>query len=256
MSAPIKGVDVSGWQHPDGARIDWLKVRKAGYRFAVIKCTQGLDYVNEYFRDDALDAEAAGLVVGAYHFAEPSPESGGAQAEFAATVCMGLRLALGIAIDLEQLGTLQFYELDAWCKQFASVINGKGLHCPVYSGGDFGRAAVGYPFGHRAWWVADSGELPANVHPYMTQGPAEAVDGIEGDVDTDLLLWPRAINPPPLHRPALPPQDAPEGAGAPDSAPAAESAPESATAPPEATPEHSAPATPTPHPSAPAAPEG
>jgi GH25 family lysozyme M1 (1,4-beta-N-acetylmuramidase) len=78
-----RGVDVSSFQHPGGARIDWRSVARAGYRFAFIKSTEGTYYVNPYFKSDVAEAEAAGLLVAAYHFANPTRSSGKAQADYA-----------------------------------------------------------------------------------------------------------------------------------------------------------------------------
>ena len=78
-----RGIDVSSFQHPGGAGINWRSVARAGYRFAFIKSTEGTYYVNPYFKTDAAAAEAAGLLVAAYHFANPSRTSGQAQARYA-----------------------------------------------------------------------------------------------------------------------------------------------------------------------------
>ncbi len=78
-----RGIDVSSFQHPGGARIDWSAVAKAGYRFAFIKSTEGTYYVNPYFKSDVAAAEAAGLLVAAYHFANPANSGGAAQADYA-----------------------------------------------------------------------------------------------------------------------------------------------------------------------------
>jgi hypothetical protein len=66
------GPDVSGWQHPGGARINWARVREAGHSFAIIKATEGTAYANPYFATDAAGARGAHLVVGAYSFVHPS----------------------------------------------------------------------------------------------------------------------------------------------------------------------------------------
>jgi len=78
-----RGVDVSSFQHPGGAAINWRSVARAGYRFAFIKATEGTYYVSTNFRADAAAAKAAGLLVAAYHFANPERSSGTAQADFA-----------------------------------------------------------------------------------------------------------------------------------------------------------------------------
>lgn len=83
LATRARGVDVSAFQHPGGARIDWPSVARAGYRFAFIKSTEGRYYVNPYFHADAAAAKAAGLLVAAYHFANPARSGGSAQADYA-----------------------------------------------------------------------------------------------------------------------------------------------------------------------------
>lgn len=78
-----RGIDESSFQHPAGAKISWRLVAQAGYRFAFIKSTEGTYYVNPYFKADAAAAKAAGLLVAAYHFANPANSSGTVQADYA-----------------------------------------------------------------------------------------------------------------------------------------------------------------------------
>jgi lysozyme len=47
--------------------VDWGKVAKSDVAFAILKATEGGDYVDETFARNLAGAEA-GLVVGAYHF--------------------------------------------------------------------------------------------------------------------------------------------------------------------------------------------
>ncbi|MBO1000949.1 LysM peptidoglycan-binding domain-containing protein [Bacillus sp. SD075] len=63
----IKGIDVSHWQ---GA-INWEEVAKADVKFVFIKATEGTSYSKlSYFKENAPQALAAGLKVGAYHYAK------------------------------------------------------------------------------------------------------------------------------------------------------------------------------------------
>ena len=61
---PLRGIDVS---HHQGV-IDWGRVAKSDVAFAILKATEGGDYVDETFARNLAGARAAGLVVGAYHF--------------------------------------------------------------------------------------------------------------------------------------------------------------------------------------------
>ena len=79
----VLGIDVASGNHPGGAPIDWAQVAGAGYRFAFIKATEGSYYANPFYASDLAGAKAAGLLVAAYHFANPNDSSGTLQADFA-----------------------------------------------------------------------------------------------------------------------------------------------------------------------------
>ena len=63
----VLGIDISAYQHPNGAAIDWGQVA-ASRRFVIIKASEGTGYTNDYYADDAAQARAHGMIVGAYHF--------------------------------------------------------------------------------------------------------------------------------------------------------------------------------------------
>ena len=69
------GVDVSGYQRPGGAAIDWHEVKTDGQSFAVVKASEGTDWVNDFAAEDVDKAAAAGLKVGAYHYARPGMDA-------------------------------------------------------------------------------------------------------------------------------------------------------------------------------------
>ena len=62
------GTDVSGYQP---AIIDWTTVKNAGVKFAWSKATEGTGYVNPNFTAQVAGAAAAGIYIGAYHYARP-----------------------------------------------------------------------------------------------------------------------------------------------------------------------------------------
>lgn len=64
----VKGVDVSKWQ----ATIDWTKVKGAGYDFAFIRASDGLNYPDGMFQANWQGAKAAGVIRGVYQFFRPS----------------------------------------------------------------------------------------------------------------------------------------------------------------------------------------
>jgi GH25 family lysozyme M1 (1,4-beta-N-acetylmuramidase) len=71
---PIWGIDVSHWQQG----LDMNQVKAEGYEFAVIKASEGpyqdgSRYTDPSYRTHLNNAEAAGLIVGAYHFLVETP---------------------------------------------------------------------------------------------------------------------------------------------------------------------------------------
>lgn len=78
-TSTVKGIDISGNQ---GAGFDLKKEYAAGSRFVFIKATEGSSYVSPAFGKQTSGAIAAGMLHGAYHFANPAGASGAAQAKY------------------------------------------------------------------------------------------------------------------------------------------------------------------------------
>ena len=62
------GTDVSHWQ----TSVNWATVKNAGVTFAWAKATQGTTVTDSMFTTHANGAKAAGIYIGAYHYAQPS----------------------------------------------------------------------------------------------------------------------------------------------------------------------------------------
>jgi autotransporter-associated beta strand protein len=71
------GIDVSSYQET----INWTSVKGAGITFAWAKATEGLSYIDAYFTANEANAKAAGVLIGAYHFAHPELHLGTAGAD-------------------------------------------------------------------------------------------------------------------------------------------------------------------------------
>ena len=69
----IHGADISRWQHPNDAPIDFTKMHAAGMRFVMIKASDTRDDADalslKYVIMDRSAAQAAGLYTGFYHYA-------------------------------------------------------------------------------------------------------------------------------------------------------------------------------------------
>jgi lysozyme len=188
-----KAIDVSSWQHPGGAVIDWHAVKEAGYDGVWIKCTQGVTYVNPYFHADAADALAAGLVVGAYHFAEPWHNTAEAEAAYALAACQGVALDLGLALDLEQINTLQPHEAGTWAQTFLATVAAHHTLAPLYTDQWLYGQMPGAPFGFPLWIADPSGTFDGTW--WAKQTGKDTVSGVAGLVDQDTIANVRGVNP-------------------------------------------------------------
>ena len=69
----IHGADISRWQHPNDAPIDFVKMHEAGVRFVMIKASDTRDDADalslKYLIMDRSAAQAAGIYTGFYHYA-------------------------------------------------------------------------------------------------------------------------------------------------------------------------------------------
>ena len=69
----IHGADISRWQHPNDAPIDFVKMHDAGLRFVMIKASDTRDDADalslKYLIMDRSAAQAAGIYTGFYHYA-------------------------------------------------------------------------------------------------------------------------------------------------------------------------------------------
>jgi GH25 family lysozyme M1 (1,4-beta-N-acetylmuramidase) len=173
------GVDVSSFDHPAGAPIDWVKVAAAGYKFAFIKATEGSYYQNPYYASDAAAARKAGLFTAAYHFAIPNNSSGTLQADLAVDAAGdpasgGTTLPLILDAEYDPYvsfdGTNECYGLSAatmvaWIGSFiAEVIRRTGQPPVIYTTSDWWDKCTGNSsaFGADPLWIASSVK-PASV---------------------------------------------------------------------------------------------
>jgi GH25 family lysozyme M1 (1,4-beta-N-acetylmuramidase) len=199
-----EGIDVSHWQ----GTIDWSLVRQAGKRFAFIKASEGQTYNDPMYPTNRSGAKTAGLVIGAYHFANPSQTSScdlrcDARKEadhFIATASWASG-EMRPVLDLEKSGGFSDSDLQTWVRVFLNrIYNQKGVRGVIYVSPSFWSnymgntqwfATNGYDVLWIAHWTTASGPtVPANnwgghgwtFWQYSSSG---TVAGIEGRVDLD-----------------------------------------------------------------------
>jgi lysozyme len=184
---PVRGIDVS---HHQGS-IDWPRVAADDVSFAIIKATEGGDYVDDGFAANIEGARAAGLAVGAYHFFTLCRPGAEQAANFLATVPVGQRL-LPPAIDLEYEGNCSARpapdavraQLDAFLEPVERAFGQQAVFYLTYGFfDDYAASLPQRPLWTRwiAWHPADENWL---LWQYHDRG---RVDGISGDVDLNVL---------------------------------------------------------------------
>jgi GH25 family lysozyme M1 (1,4-beta-N-acetylmuramidase) len=198
-TGPIEGIDVSHWQ----GVIDWTLVRAAGKRFAFIKASEDIDFVDDMYATNRAQAKAVGLLVGAYHFAQPDRTPGDAVAEadhFLNTALINSGELLPV-LDLEVVGGLTDIELQDWVRAYLGRIYERtGVRGVIYMSPAFWAnflddttwfAANGYKVLWIAHWTTaaepwvpgtDWGGQGWTFWQYTSSG---AVPGIVGRVDLD-----------------------------------------------------------------------
>jgi lysozyme len=195
---PPNGPDVSSWQHVDGRVINWFMVRGSGHDFAMVKATEGLNYINPYFVVDSLMMRAAGVARGVYHYANPaqSPEL---QAAFFTTMVLGENgpLDLPPVLDLETTGGLSAPALIDWTHRYLTTVQALTGRMPIiYTYPRFWRTAMAdtTEFTRYPLWIADyrypngPGPLPGGWRQwtFWQRTDCGVVPGVAGCTDVNV----------------------------------------------------------------------
>jgi GH25 family lysozyme M1 (1,4-beta-N-acetylmuramidase) len=153
-----EGIDVSHWQNV----IDWPMVSAAGKKFAYMKASESIDFVDWMYTTNKAQAKAAGLYVGAYHFAGPDATPGDAVAEadhFVDTAAVAPGDLLPV-LDLEKTGGLSTLVLQNWVAAYLDrVYQRTGVRGVIYVSPSFWKNYMGDATwfaanGYRVLWIA------------------------------------------------------------------------------------------------------
>ena len=211
-STYFEGIDVSHWQ----GTIDWTRVAGAGKRFAFLKASETTTYVDPTYATNRAQAMAAGLKVGAYHFARPDTGVGDAVAEadhFVDTAAPASGDLLPV-LDLEVSGGLTDAQLQAWVQAFMDrVYSRTGVKGAIYTSPSFWSNYVGNTQalaagGYKTLWVAHwttgsaptvpAGNWGGNGWTFWQYTSSGTVAGVPGSVDLDRYRfsdWKRVLIP-------------------------------------------------------------
>ena len=199
VTADIRGIDVASWQ----GQPDWRQVAASGISFAITKATEGVGYLNPTFARNWLEIHAAGIVRGAYHFAELGANTPEAEADyFLANVRRVGGLAEGdlLALDLEDKeGSLKrANDVGGWALSWLRYVERQtGVAPLLYTAPNVitEHSLFGYPAlaGYPLWLASYRDGVPPVPAPWTEisiwqHSDAGSVPGIVGDVDLNRFM--------------------------------------------------------------------
>lgn len=218
--AGTRGLDVSHWNRVTS----WPRVAAAGYGFVFVKATEGARTTDRAYARYRAGASAAGLRVGAYHFARPAGRKRGtrladarAEAAHFAAVARPRPGDLSPVLDLEKTGGLGPAALISWTSAWLQEAE-RRLQVPpvIYSSPRFWRAAMANTtefgdVGHGLWVARWTRALVPSVPGLNWAGlgwtfwqwtNCGRIPGIKGCVDLDRFngvdLSPMLVGDPPI----------------------------------------------------------
>jgi GH25 family lysozyme M1 (1,4-beta-N-acetylmuramidase)/LysM repeat protein len=141
-STPDKDfVDVSHWNNEGGLPLSFYQTIKAGgYKAAVVKVSDGSNYLDRTASVNIANAHAAGLKVHAYHFARlTSTADAKAEAEWFAACLknVGFKSSYGMAVADVELATASKSNLTSYANTFLRAMHDKGYAVDLYTGSSF-----------------------------------------------------------------------------------------------------------------------
>jgi len=190
----------------NNAADSYTAAHKAGVTHAYFKATDGTSFVDATYKDRMARAQKAGIIVGAYHFAEHGDPI--AEADHFLSIIGTPRAGhLRPCLDLEE------GQDAAWASAFVRHVQEKLGYWPVLYGSTSQIPAVRAGSGSaRAcpWWRAEYGPNDGGRHP-LTGGDMGAaahqytsiahIPGVDGDTDASVFLSQPAVMLVPSTRP-------------------------------------------------------
>ena len=191
----IPFIDVSS----NNGQIDWptaaaYLLKQDPNAGAIVKVSEGTDYVNELLDQQRWGSHAWGLTpIGLYHCGRPSTNSGHAEAEYFLKAIGddgGMLKGEFLCLDLEDDKVPADAPLQAYVDDFRDVITrALGIHVLVYSG-EYYLPPHGVKIDSADYWCAAPGAANAPTCAMWQYDWHGRIPGISTDVDLDYLLTP------------------------------------------------------------------
>ena len=130
----IKGIDV----YNASGTINWSQVFAAGYKFAMIKASEGHTLADASMARNLAGAAMAGLHTGVYHWIHAESVAEAVQeADFFLKLIRGCKMEYPVALDIEQATILRLSKdkltdiVIAWCQRVQQAGYYVALYCAI-----------------------------------------------------------------------------------------------------------------------------
>jgi lysozyme len=183
------GVDIS---HHSGD-VDWAAVREAGFSFAYVKASEGVDNLDPRFEDHWAQLKALDFPRGAYHFyvTEDDPVE---QAKFFASRLKDDPGTLPPVVDVELLGKNTEGDMTETLLSFLKTLEAEtGLRPMIYTSPNFWDRYYRPEFSNYHLWLSEVGVVMPKV-PFGWRNWTlwqrkinQSLEGVEKDADISIL---------------------------------------------------------------------
>lgn len=166
----IMGIDVSSYE----GTVNWTQVKAGGYTFAFAKASEGVGLTDSYFVGNEINGTAAGVYIGAYHFAHPENNTAVAEANYFLSVARPYikTCYLPPVLDLEDPPSgpsLSSYftpaQLTAWVQTWMTTVKDSTGISPIIYIGPSNASYVDSSLNVWGLWIDDYNSNPANPPP-------------------------------------------------------------------------------------------
>jgi GH25 family lysozyme M1 (1,4-beta-N-acetylmuramidase) len=163
----IMGIDVSSYE----GTINWKSVKGGGYTFAFAKASEGVGLTDSYFDSNEIKGNAAGVVMGAYHFAHPENNTATAEANYFLSVAGKYITACHLppVLDLEDPPSgpaLSTYftsaQLTSWVQTWMTTVQNATGIAPIIYIGPSNASYVQSSLNTWGLWIDDYNSNPKN----------------------------------------------------------------------------------------------
>lgn len=189
-------IDVSHWE----GSIDWNQVKQSGISASYMKATEGTSYTDPTYAQYVQNASAAGLLVGAYHFAHPEQNDPIVEAKHFVDVLNQYHTDLMPVLDLESpsspTNTITGSYVSNWARTFINYVQQTtGKRVMLYTGRWYVNGFNITGLSDVPIWVAKYGStLPTtlsdwkgwNSWQYTDSGNVNGVGTVDMSVTTSL----------------------------------------------------------------------